>query len=95
MAVRKSVMDKYTAGRIEGMLRAARHNIEFLIADDLRVASPPEKQRDRMKKLAMALTELLDLSREIYEEHPELNPHLEAEKATEELRRKGLLPSRE
>lgn len=88
-------MDKYTAGRIEGMLRAVRHNIEFFIADELRIASPPEKQRDRMTKLAMALTELVDLSREIYEEHPELNPHLEAERATEELRQKGLLSKRE
>jgi hypothetical protein len=88
-------MDKYTAGRIEGMLRAARHNIESLIANELRIASPPEKQRHRMTKLGTVLAELLDLSREIYEEHPELNPHLEAERATEELRRKGLLPKRE
>jgi hypothetical protein len=48
-----------------------------------------------LRRLGIALTELLDLSREIYEEHPELNPHLEAEKATEELRCKGLLPRRE
>ena len=88
-------MDKYTAGRIEGMLRAARHNIESLIANELRIASPPEKQRHRMTKLGAVLAELLDLSREIYEEHPELNPHLEAERATEELRRKGLLPRRD
>ena len=88
-------MDKYTAGRLEGMLRAARHNIETLIANELRIASPPEKQFERMRKLGNALTELLDLSREIYEEHPELNPQLEAERATEELRRKGLLPKRE
>ena len=88
-------MDKYTAGRIEGMLRAARHNIQFVIADDLRIASPPEKQFERMRKLGNALTELLDLSREIYEEHPELNPHLEAERATEELRWKGQLPRRD
>jgi hypothetical protein len=88
-------MDKYTAGRIEGMLRAARHNMESLIANEVRVASPPEKRFERLRKLGVALTELVYLSREIHEEHPELNPHLEAEKATEELRRKGLLPSRE
>ena len=88
-------MDKYTAGRIEGMLRAARHNIESLNANELRIASPPEKQFERMRKLGNVLTELLDLSREIYEEHPELNPHLEAERATEELRRKGLFPRRD
>jgi hypothetical protein len=88
-------MEKYTAGKIEGMLIAVRHTIEFLISDELRNASPPEKQFPRMRKLGVALTELLDLSREIYEEHPELNPHLEAERATEELRRKGLLPKRE
>ena len=88
-------MDKYTAGRIEGMLRAARHNIEFVIAADLRAASPPERQFERMRKLGLALTELLDLSREIYEEHPELNPHLDAERTTEELRRTGRLPERE
>jgi hypothetical protein len=80
-------MDKYTAAKIEGMLVAARHNIEFVIADELRKATPPEKLRNRMLKLGRALTELIDLSREIYEEHPELNPHLEAEKATAELRR--------
>ena len=88
-------MDKYTAGKIEGMLVAVRHSIEFLISKELRNASPPERQFPRMQKLGIVLAELIDLSRELYEEHPELNPHLEAEKATAELRRKGLLPARE
>ena len=54
-------MDKYTAGRIEGMLRAARHNIQFVIADDLRIASPPEKQFERMRKLGKDMYSLIGI----------------------------------
>ncbi|HXU59312.1 MAG TPA: hypothetical protein VN710_11200 [Verrucomicrobiae bacterium] len=89
-------MDKYTAGKIEGMLIAVRHSIEFVIADDLRKATPPEKLRNRMLKLGRALAELIDLSRELYDEHPELNPHLEAEREAAEFRRsKASSPSNE
>ena len=89
-------MDKYTAGKIEGMLVAVRHSIEFAIADELRKAIPPEKLHSRMLKLGTALAELIDLSRELYDEHPELNPHLEAERETAEFRRrKAPLPSNE
>lgn len=88
-------MNKYTAGKNEGMLVAVRHSVEFVICDESRRASPPEKQFQRMRKLGIVLAELVDLSRELYEEHPELNPHIDAEKMTAELRRKGLLPARE
>ena len=88
-------MDKYTAARIDGMLVAVRHSIEFLIAEELRNASPPEKQLPRMQKIGIALAELLDLSWEIYEEHPELNPDRERWEAAEELRSKGVVPKRE
>jgi len=70
-------MDKYTAGKIEGMLLAARRNLDG-VAELLRGATPPETLRDRMLKIGTAMAELLHLSWEIYGEHPELNPDREA-----------------
>jgi len=75
-------MDKATAGKLDGMLLGARAHLEA-IADHVREATPEAAlQHERLMKIGCALTDLLDLSREIYAEHPELNPHREAEQAT-------------
>jgi hypothetical protein len=66
-------MDPYTAGKIEGMLQGARAHLEA-IADDIRQATPEAMRHDRLMKIGRALTELLDLSNEIYAEHPALEP---------------------
>jgi hypothetical protein len=88
-------VDKYTAGKIEGMLLAARRHLDH-VADHLREVSPPEKLRDHMLKISTAVAELLHLSWEIYAEHPELNPDHEAwETSAEryaEYQRKNKLP---
>jgi hypothetical protein len=74
-------MDEYTAGKIEGMLVAARRHLEG-VADHLRDATPPKKQHQRLLKLGKAIAELVELSREIYAEHPKLNADLEAERTS-------------
>lgn len=85
-------MNRYTAGQIEGMLFAARKSIE-LVAEELRVATSGAKRMELGVKAATALSSLIDISREIYTEHPQLNPFLDQEKATAEwqaqLQRKG------
>jgi hypothetical protein len=67
------------------MLAGGRRYLEG-IADHVRKASPIEKQFDRLHKIGVALTELLDLSRELYEEHPEVNPFLKEENAATDAR---------
>jgi hypothetical protein len=84
-------MDKIAAAKVEGMLAAARIYLEA-IADPLREAASESRRRPLMHKLGKALSELRDISLEIYEEHPEINPFLEQERWTAELRQKGLLP---
>lgn len=76
-------MDKYTAGKIEGMLVASRRFIE-IAAEELRVATSGVKKLELGVKIGDALSSLLDISREIYAEHPKLNPFLEMEQATAE-----------
>jgi len=88
-------VDKYAAGKIEGMLLAARNHLDH-VAEHLRGVSPPEKLRDHIHKIATAMSELLHLSWEIYDEHPELNPDHEAWTSSAEryaeYRRKNKLP---
>jgi hypothetical protein len=74
-------VDKYTAGKIEGMLLAARSHLAGIV-DYLRDATPPEKLEGRALKIGRAMSELIDLSREIYDEHPALNPYLEEERTS-------------
>jgi hypothetical protein len=76
-------MDKYAAGKIEGMLLMILSNLDY-VAHHFREASPPEKLRDRMLKIGRAMGEIIDLSRDIYKEHPELKPDLEAQKTAAE-----------
>jgi hypothetical protein len=73
-------MDKYAAGKIEGMLFAARRQLE-LVAAELRETTPVKKRYPRVLKVGKAMAELVEPSWEIYDEHPELNPDLEAERA--------------
>lgn len=76
-------MDRYTAGRIEGLLFASRKFIE-IAAEELRVATSGARRIELTVKIGRALAELLDVSRDIYAEHPKLNPFLDHEKATAE-----------
>jgi hypothetical protein len=78
-------MDKYAAGKIEGLLMAARKFLEF-VAEELRVATSGAKKIELGVKIGHALADLIDISREIYAEHPKLNPFLEMEQATAEWR---------
>lgn len=85
-------MDRYTAGKIEGMLFASRKLIETA-AEQLRMATSGAKQVELGMKIARALSELIDVSRDIYAEHPKLNPFLEVEKATAAWQRLNGKPS--
>lgn len=76
-------MDRYTAGRIEGMLLASRVQLEG-ICDLIRENSPKRKQHGLILRIATAIAELLETSREIYKEHPRLNPYLEFEKISKQ-----------
>lgn len=76
-------MDKYTAGKIEGVLMAARKFLEFA-AEELRVATSGAKKIELGVKIGHSIADLIDISREIYVEHPKLNPFLEMEQATAE-----------
>jgi len=76
-------MDKYTAGKIEGMLVAARKFME-IAAKELSAATSGAKKIELGVKIGHAIADLIHVSREIYVEHPKLNPFLEMEKATAE-----------
>jgi len=76
-------MDKYAAGKIEGMLLMILSNLDY-VAHHFREASPPEELRDRMLKIGRAMGEIIDLSRDIYKEHPGLERDLEAQQTEAE-----------
>ena len=57
-------MDKYAAGKIEGLLLSARKFLEFA-AEELRVATSGPKKIDLGLKIAHALSDLIDISREM------------------------------
>ena len=80
-------MDRYAAGKIEGLLLASRKLLEFA-AEELRVATSGARQIELGIKLGRAISDLIDISREIYVDHPKLNPFLETERATAEWRAK-------
>jgi hypothetical protein len=84
-------MEKIAAAQLDGMLIAARRQIGE-IADPLRVAAAPERLRDLMVKLGTAMSELLDISWEIYDEHPDLDPEPEARQRAEDIRSGKLRP---
>ncbi len=72
-------MEKNEAVKIEGMLLGSRMHLSA-VAEHLRTVSEGKKRKDMMLKIGKAMAELWEMSREIYEEHPDLNPHREAEK---------------
>jgi hypothetical protein len=74
-------MDKYAAVRLEGMLIASRRYLEA-VADQVRETVPKNKRRKALLKIGRALTELVDISGEIYKEHPEANPYLESDRTS-------------
>jgi hypothetical protein len=84
-------MDKIAAARLDGMLIAARGQIAA-IADPLRVAAAPERLQDLMLKLGTAMSELLDISWEIHDEDPDLDPEPEARQRAEDIRSGKLRP---
>ena len=65
---------------------AARQPLEAL-ADRVRENVPEERRREIVIKIATAMAELIDVSRMIYEEFPDLNPHLEEERIASEMKR--------
>ena len=79
-------MDRTSAAELEGMLLAAREPLQAL-ADHVREKVPEERRREVMIKVATAMAELIDVSRMIYEEFPDLNPHLEEERIAVEMKR--------
>ncbi|MEI6202301.1 MAG: hypothetical protein WCP68_10145 [Enhydrobacter sp.] len=79
-------MDRTSAVELEGMLMAARQPLQTL-ADHVRENVPGERRREVMIKIATAMAELIDVSRMIYAEFPDLNPHLEEERIALEMKR--------
>ena len=79
-------MDRTSATELEGMLMATRRPLQAL-ADHVRENVPGERRREVMIKIATAMAELIDVSRMIYEELPDLNPHLEEERIAFEMKR--------
>ena len=79
-------MDRTSAAELEGMLMATRRPLQAL-ADHVRENVPGERRREVMIKIATAMAELIDVSRMIYEEFPDLNPHLEEERIAFEMKR--------
>lgn len=65
------------------MLFASRRFIE-IAPEELRVATSGAKRIELGVKVATALSHLIGVSREIYAEHPQINPFLDREKATAE-----------
>ena len=95
-------MDEYTAARLEGMLIGSRGHLEMLAAH-IRDAVPAERRRELLLKIGWALSDLVDISREIYKEHPKVNPYFEDERTSaqryaahmrEKAKRKGSPGSR-
>ncbi|MBS0541159.1 MAG: hypothetical protein JSR47_20520 [Proteobacteria bacterium] len=67
---------------------AARQPLEAL-ADHARENVPGERRREVMIKIATAMAELIDVSRMVYEEFPDLNPHREEERIASGMKRSG------
>jgi hypothetical protein len=79
-------MHRTSAAELEAMLMATRQPLQAL-ADHVRENVPGERRREVMIKIATAMAELIDVSRMIYEEFPELDPHREEERIALEMKR--------
>lgn len=78
-------MEKEKAATLEGMLLASRTLLQG-VADYARECVPDHQRRDVMLKIATATAELIDISRLIYDEHPELNPYSEEDRLAKTMR---------
>ncbi len=85
-------MDKETAAKLEGMMLGSRMLLQS-IADFVRENVPEQDRHTIALKIGTAMTELLDVSWLIYDQHPSLNPYQEEERLARE--RRGGPPSGE
>ena len=78
-------MDKETAAKLEGMMLASRMLLQS-IGDFVRDNVSEQDRHAIALKIGTAMTELLDVSWLIYDQHPSLNPYQEEERLARERR---------
>ena len=78
-------MELRQAATLEGMLVLSRHSLKG-VADYVRDNAPSDQRREMLIKIGTAMTELLDISWRIHEEHPILNPYPEEARLAAEMR---------
>ena len=78
-------MDKETAAKLEGMMLGSRMLLQS-IADFVRENVPEQDRHTIALKIGTAMTELLDISWLIYDQHSSLNPYQEEERLARERR---------
>ena len=84
-------MEKPVAAKIDVMMAGALLHLTGL-ADYIRENVPTEQRRKFLRKVADVMAEIIEVSKMIHEEHPELNPYLEEQRAAAMLQRiPGLL----
>jgi hypothetical protein len=66
-------MDLNHAAKLEGMLLISRHLLQG-VADYVRDNVPDDQRREMLIKIGTAMTELLDISWRLREEHAVLEP---------------------
>jgi hypothetical protein len=78
-------MEKTSAAKLEGMMVASRMYLHA-VADYVRENIPEHQRRTIMLKIGAASAELIDVSRMIHDEHPDLDPHREQTELATRLR---------
>lgn len=78
-------MNRDKAATLEGMMLAARALLQG-IADYTPEAAADPQRHTVMLKIGTAMSELIDVSRMIYGEHPDLNPYAEEDALAASLR---------
>ncbi len=78
-------MDEETAARLEGMMLGSRMLLQS-VADFGRENVPEQDRHAIALKIGTAMTELLDVSWLVYDQHPSLNPYQEEERLARERR---------
>jgi hypothetical protein len=86
-------MDKDRAASLEGTMRGLRMLLEGM-ADHVRESFPEHQQQRAMRKLGNALGGLYDISRMIYDEHPDLDPCAEETRLSAAMRNMSLSSKR-
>jgi len=69
-------MERDKAAILEGMAVASRMFLQSL-AEHVRENVPDPQRRAMMLKIGTAMSELIDISRMLYDEHPSLDPYPE------------------